>query len=230
MINLKKYEKRITSMLGEDGVILRIFDIIKTTNKYFVEFGANLKFDNTRYLREKHGWNGLYMDGNSDNELIKKEWIFKDNINDLFKKYDVPESFDLLSIDLDGNDYWIWKAIDSKYMPRVVIIEFNSNFPPNISKTIKYNSKHHWVEGSNYYGASLLALKKLGESKGYSLVHCVGKSNAFFVRTNLLPENCKNIPITTIFPKAIQAFCEKDMGIKKNKLKKLKQTWEWEEV
>lgn len=125
------------------------------------------------------------MDANGDGEKIKKEFITAENINQLLQKYRVPREFDLLSIDIDSNDYWVWKAIDN-YSPRVVVIEYNSCIPPNESKTIKYDPNARW-DGTDYFGASLLALAKLGKSKGYSLVYCESSGvNAFFVRNDLI--------------------------------------------
>jgi hypothetical protein len=88
------------------------------------------------------------------------------------------------SIDIDGNDYWVWKAIDG-YSPRVVAIEYNASIPSDKSLAVEYCANDGW-DGSNYFGASLLAMTKLGLSKGYVLVACdsVG-ANAFFVRQDL---------------------------------------------
>ena len=99
-----------------------------------------------------------------------------------------------MSIDVDGNDYWIWKALVD-YDPRVVVIEYNSSFPPNKYKVIKYNPKSRW-DGTKYFGASLLALTKLAESRGYVLLGCEAWGiNAFFVKKELIKENfeLKNI-------------------------------------
>lgn len=134
-------------------------------------------------------WDFLHMDcGDNLNPSIKKETVTTENINFLFKKYKVPKEFDLLSIDIDFNDYWVWKAIDG-YSPRVVVIEYNASIPPTESKTIIYNPNARW-DGTNYFGASLLALVKLGKRKGYALIGCEKKGvNAFFVRNDLIKNN-----------------------------------------
>ena len=107
--------------------------------------------------------------------------MYAENIESIFEEMKVPAEFDLLSIDIDGNDYWLWKAI-TRFKPRVVVIEYNSNYPPDVSWIMKYNPKHAW-EGGSHFGASLLALEKLGASKGYSLVGCDFYGvNAFFVQ------------------------------------------------
>ncbi|QUC64796.1 hypothetical protein NsoK4_00460 [Nitrosopumilus sp. K4] len=183
------FEKTIYSQNGEDGIIEFIFSQIGTTNKFFVEFGVNDgTICNTRYLFEKNKWDGLMMDDLPENQPhIKKEFITAENINQLFEKYKVPKHFDLLSIDVDYNDYWVWKAITG-YYPRVVIIEYNSSIPPNESKTVPYSATTKWDKNNktNYFGASLLALKKLGFQKGYTLVGCDSRGiNAFFIKNEL---------------------------------------------
>ena len=186
--NLNHFETKVYSQNGEDGILMAIFKKIRTTNKFGVEFGVGDGSErNTRYLCEQRGWTCLLMDP-ADNNLssIKKEFITAENINVLFEKYRVPNQFDLLSIDIDGNDYWVWKALDSRYSPRVVVIEYNAKIPPHESKTIAYDPNFRW-DGTDYFGASLLALVKLAQAKGYTLVGCERKGvNAFFVRNDCL--------------------------------------------
>jgi hypothetical protein len=181
-------ERNEYSQNGEDGIIEAIFSQIGTTNRYFVEFGAEDGMQcNSRWLL-RHGWTGLQMDGASPKpgSSIKQEFITAENINQLFAKYGVPKEFDLLSIDIDGNDYWVWKAIEG-YRPRVVVIEYNACFPAEVSQTIPYKADFVW-DKTDYYGVTLLALQKLGTQKGYTLIgtdpHGV---NAFFVLDELVP-------------------------------------------
>ena len=199
--NLNLFEKRVYSQNGEDGIIEYIFHKINTTNKYYVEFGAEDGSEcNTRLLRGKK-WRGLLLDRNSENKKInlKKEFITAENIEDLFIKYHVPKKFDLLSIDIDFNDYYVWKAIKN-YSPRLIIIEYNSSVLFNESKAVKYDSKRSW-DGTDYFGASLLALKKLGKMKGYTLICCdTNGINAFFVKKNL-SKNFKIREYSRIFKK-----------------------------
>ena len=185
--NINLWERKVYSQNGEDGIIERIFDIIGTTNKYFVEFGTqDAAQSNTRYLRDEKGWKGLLMDGEYENKEInlRKEFVTAENVEKLFRKYKVPKEFDLLSIDIDGNDYWVWKAIKN-YKPRVVVVEYNSKISKDKSRTIEYSKDFVW-RGTDYMGASLLALSKLGKSKGYRLLSCDNMGvNAFFVRGDL---------------------------------------------
>jgi hypothetical protein len=202
--NILNNKKSIYSQTIEDGVIEEIFKNIGTTNKYFVEFGAwdGMYLSNTANLRINKGWKGLLLEGDIEKSIdfnyITHAFITAENVNDIFKKNNVPKIFDLLSIDIDGNDYWIWKAIDEKsFNARVVIIEYNCNFPDQYkSLAIKYSPNLNSINPSeNYYSATIPALKKLGESKGYSLIFRVNLHNLFFVKTELLHNDDKNIPL-----------------------------------
>lgn len=189
-------ERREFSQNGEDGIIHAIFAMIGTTNKYYVEFGVEDGLQcNTRYLMTQKGWQGLLMDGSFENTQmnLQKEFITAENIEDLFRKYRVPDRFDLLSIDIDGNDYWIWKAI-THFHPRAVIMEYNAHIPPEKSVTIPYDPAFQW-DKTDYYGASLLALKKLGEEKGYTLLGTDRNGvNAFFVESSLIAGKFDPLP------------------------------------
>jgi len=184
-----RYERQISSQNGEDGILEAVFVKIGTTNKYFVEFGSGDTHEcNTLYLSRCKGWKGLWMDATylDRRGRVKQERITAENIEALFQKHHVPQEFDLLSIDIDGNDYWVWKAI-TNYHPRVVAIEYNSTIPPTESKTIPYDPNHMWDGSTNFFGASLLALKELGEQKGYTLIGCENSgTNAFFVKQELV--------------------------------------------
>ena len=189
------------SQSGEDGVLARIFESIGTTNETFVEFGAwdGQHYSNTAHLRLDHGWTGLLMEGDVERRsgLVHQEFVTAENINELFAKYEVPESFDLLSIDIDGNEYWVWKALRDHH-PRVVVIEYNVFFGVAVSKTMPYDPGHVW-DRSYYHGASLAALRKLGREKGYSLLHTDSYSpNAFFVQDSELPGSPMDLPIERV--------------------------------
>jgi len=201
LFDLQANEKKITSQNGEDGVIEAIFSAIGVTNRYFVEFGCEDAVEcNTANLLEQ-GWSGLLMDygGVSKNPKadVKKEFITAENIQHLFAKYEVPWEFDLLSIDIDGNDFWVWQRI--AHRPRVVIIEYNAHVPPNQSRTIPYDPTFQW-RGTDFFGASLLALKELGQQKGYTLLHCEQTgANAFFAANEVLPRDFRPRPIEDIY-------------------------------
>lgn len=202
--SLTKHEHRLFSQNGEDGIINEIFNRIGTTNKYVVEFGGGEGLENNSSLLILNGWQGLWMEANEKhfNTLrknfskyidegklqVKNSFIYAENIESLFKEANVPTEPDLLSVDIDGNDYWVWKAIEN-YSPRVVIIEYNASLGPCLNWTIKYNPEHVWNDRSIYYGASLKTLELLGKEKGYKLVGCTFSGvNAFFVREDLVKD------------------------------------------
>ncbi|MEK7563930.1 MAG: hypothetical protein AAB544_06090, partial [Patescibacteria group bacterium] len=159
LIHLRLFARRIPfierheySQNGEDGMIAAIFAMIGTTNKYFVEFGVEDGIEcNTRYLSKHKGWKGLLMDGSHENATLNlhKEFITAENIESLFAKHNVPKEFDLLSIDIDGNDYWVWKAV-THYSPRVVIIEYNACIPYEPPVMIPYAPAFQW-DKTDYY-------------------------------------------------------------------------------
>jgi hypothetical protein len=197
--NINYFEGKKYSQNGEDGILEFIFSLIGTTNKFFVEFGVESGIQcNSRFLIEK-GWIGLMMDGvDNINPLIKKEFVTAENINKLFRKYNVPKNFDLLSIDIDYNDYWVWKAIEG-YSPRVVVIEYNSTIPPDESLVVEYKPDALW-DGTNYFGASLLALYRLGKSKGYTLVGCDNHGvNSFFIKDDIIKGKIKKKSVGELF-------------------------------
>ncbi|MBA3239053.1 MAG: hypothetical protein H0T62_11995 [Parachlamydiaceae bacterium] len=189
LIDLSRFEKRVYSQNGEDGIIKKIFELVGFNTGYFVEFGVqDGKECNTRYIREAYGCAGLIMDGGYEDASInlQKEFITAENINDLFAKYDVPNEFDLLSIDLDFNDFHVWKAISNHYKPRVIVMEFNSSHQPSEDKVVPYDPNGCW-DHSNYFGASLLAMYNLGRAKGFSLVYVENAGvNCFFIRDDIL--------------------------------------------
>lgn len=199
--NLNRFEFSVYSQCGEDGIINEIFNRIGITNHYFVEFGAGNGLQNCTTALLLQNWVGLWMEaqqGNVDTIISKfsglilrhrltfrQVFITAENIETIFKDADVPQEFDLLSIDIDGNDYWVWSAIQN-YRPRVVICEYNGRFGPQIKWVMKYNPQHSW-SGTSYYGASLKSLELLGAQKGYRLVGCsLSGVNAFFVREDLV--------------------------------------------
>ncbi|CAF3228390.1 unnamed protein product, partial [Rotaria sp. Silwood2] len=190
----QQHEYRIFSQNGEDGILLWIFANIGTIHQppRFVEFGVqNGKQCNTRFLREHLGWQGLMMDVNNANLSInlRREMISPENINDLLAKYDTPATIDLLSIDIDFDDYFVWKSIlqANRFHSRVVVIEFNYEIPPNENRVVDPNQDSRRWTRTNFYGAGILALAALGRAHGYTLVYVEQNAvNLFFVRACVL--------------------------------------------
>ena len=197
---LEYYGFKVYSQNDEDGIIEEIFNRIGTTNKIFIEFGVENGLEcNSHYLLFK-GWRGLWIDGGETNVKTIRErfapviangklnvlraFITRENINELFVTGGVTGEIDLLSIDVDGNDWHIWRAINV-VKPRVVVIEYNAKFPPNCDWKQAYNRYHIW-DGSDWQGASLKSLELLGHKLGYQLVGTnLNGVNAFFVRKDL---------------------------------------------
>jgi hypothetical protein len=189
--NLLAYEKKIHSQNGEDGVIASIFEDIGLEFKISVEFGIGPNFRDRMYsnglegntvLLQKNGWHCEYWDVNEHppEYNVRREYISPDNINALIKKYDV-ENLDLISIDVDSVDFWIWAAFD--YSPRVVVIEYNANFLDyNAAFTIPNLKGHRW-DSTKYFGASYGALKRLGRRKGYLPVYSNGVNVIFVLKS-----------------------------------------------
>ncbi|MBV9988529.1 MAG: hypothetical protein JO301_12685 [Chitinophagaceae bacterium] len=198
---LNRFEFQAFSQFGEDGIIQEIFKRIGTTNKYFVEFGVEDGTEtNTTYLLY-NGWQGVWLDGSTEHTnsirsscakaiadkrlTVLTNFITAENIQSLFQQASTPAEFDLLSIDIDRNDYYVWKAIDA-YKPRVVIIEYNSIYRPGCHFVVDYDPAAMW-DGSSNTSASLEALYQLGLEKGYTLVaSSFSGVNAFFVRQDLV--------------------------------------------
>ena len=191
---LTGHELKVFSQNGEDGVLAEIFARIGTESRWFVEFGIGAGLEgNSVLLADVHGWHGLLIEGADDlyaqlaykyagfqKVVTRHAMVTAENVDQLMDEAGVPESFDLLSIDVDANDYWIWRAL-SAHRPRVVVCEYNGFIDPTTPLTQPYAPDKAW-DGSEYFGASLAALTALGRSKGYSLVHAdLTGTNSFFV-------------------------------------------------
>ena len=212
IFNLSDNEYRVFSQWGEDGIIQFLLKHIEIERKIFVEFGVeDYREANTRFLLKNNNWSGLVIDGSGDNlnrlrSQLQTYWMYnlkaveafitKDNINEILKDNGIIGEIGLLSIDIDGNDYWVWQAIDV-INPVIVIVEYNHRFGSDIAVTIPYDenfvrSKAHysWI----YFGASLKALCLLAKRKGYVFVGCNSNGvNAFFIRKDAKPDNIREV-------------------------------------
>jgi hypothetical protein len=192
MINLSNFERKIYSQNGEDGVTIKLIELIyngDNNNKYFVEFGVeDGKECNTRILREMYNWKGLQMDGGHHDEIInlKREFITRENVVELFRKYNVPENINLLSVDIDFNDFYCLHEIFKNYKCDIVICEYNATHLAHEDKIVIYDKNGRW-DSTNYFGASLLSLYKLAKKYNYSLLYCNKNGvNAFFVHNDII--------------------------------------------
>lgn len=211
---MEPYGFKVYSQNDEDGIISEIFNRIGTTDKRFIEFGVQNGLEsNCHYLLLK-GWQGLWIEGSKkycadlrrrfkpaleEGQLkLVNAFITTENINALFGGNGYKGQIDLLSIDIDGNDYHVWEALQV-IQPRVVVIEYNAKFPPECDWVMPYDAGYVW-DSSDRHGASLKALERLGRKKGYQLVGTnMTGSNAFFVQEILagdkfpLPANAENL-------------------------------------
>ena len=199
------------SQWDQAGIIKQIFRIIGVTNKYFVEFGARRpNILNSSYFRMHENWKGLLLDGNpkgdapnckglqngvlellekneSDRVILRQEFITKENVNQIFAKYDVPSSFDLLTIDIDRNEWHVMDGLDTDlFSPRVVCLEFSTYFRDNEDCVPKYNPEAVW-DGHAITNSSLVALNRLMTAKGYSYIAHASGEHAIFVKSDELP-------------------------------------------
>jgi hypothetical protein len=202
--DLHNSEFRVFSQWGEDGIIQSLIAQVAIDRPIFVEFGVeNYTESNTRFLLTNNQWSGLVIDGSEENiEYIRRDPIYwacnlkaecsfitRENIDGILVRNGISGDIGLLSVDIDGNDYWVWEAIRS-ISPRIVVCEYNSHFGPSAAVSTPYQPD--FVRGQAhfskiYYGASISALCRLAATKGYSLV--AGNSagnNAFFVRSDVL--------------------------------------------
>jgi hypothetical protein len=199
--DLSVHGRKVYSQGNEDGIIAEIFRRIAPTKKTFIEFGAESGFENNTRLLLEQGWRGLWIEANpafakrirracrsslrSGRLTFIEAFITTENINELILSSDLPRDIDLLSIDIDGNDYHVLAAITAA-RPRVICIEYNSSKPPPIDWVMAYDPAHRW-QSDDCFGASLVAFERLLRGKGYSLVGTsFPTANAFFVRDDLV--------------------------------------------
>lgn len=199
---LLRHGYKVYSQNDEDGIIHEIFKRIGIESRTFIEIGVEIGTECNTMGLLVDSWKGLWIEANSsgvayikkniipshlNNLVIKEAMVTIENVNNLIEEYATGQ-IDLLSIDIDFNDYWIWKAVDV-IKPRVVIIEYNALFGPHLSLTVPYDPNGRWDGVTNYFGTTLEALVRLGREKGYKIVGCnFSGVNAFFVRDDLIQD------------------------------------------
>ena len=203
LTRLNDAEFKVFSQFGEDGIIQHLLSLISIPDRTFVEIGVEDYGEaNTRFLLVANKWRSLVIDSNAAQiraiQASDLSWrcsltaqaafVTRDNINSLLKDAAIQGDIGLLSIDMDGNDYWVWEALTDA-SPKIVVCEFNRLFGCQLALTIPYHSDFVSTEAHLshfYYGASLPALTILAAKKGYSLVGCTSEGvNAFFVRDDV---------------------------------------------
>lgn len=197
-------EFKVFSQNGEDGIIQFLLRNVPIKVKTFVEFGVgDYAESNTRFLLRDDNWSGLIIDGSARNiALVRSEELFwrgtlraecafvdRENIDEIIRRNGIEGDIGVLSIDIDGNDYWVWEAV-SCISPRIVICEYNSLFGSKRKVTTAYDPlfvRHKAHFSGLYWGASIAALGELAAQKGYALVgsNTMG-NNLFFVRRDVV--------------------------------------------
>jgi len=206
----------------EDGITVALFERIGASTRRFVEIGAGVNGGNSGFLARECGWAGLMIEAQPDRAAtlrrrfapavsVVQSLVTRENVNTLIESQGFGGDVDLLSIDIDGVDYWVWENLTA-CRPRLVIVEYNPFLGPHRSVAIPYDpqfDRHCFsVPRDAYYGASLPALAKLGASKGYRLVLVEPRGvNAFFVREDLAGDlPVLSIDGATISPEAVADF------------------------
>ena len=212
LTNLQQFEEKIYSQNGEDGILIRLLLLIGSKFNSYVEFGVEHGAEcNSRILREYFGFQGLMMDGDNENDAInlRKEFITETNVLDLFAKYNVSLSFDVLSLDVDMFDYWILgRILGGSYRPRIIVVETNPTLCVNQAITARHYSRinslpltvvhpnmteqRRW-DLSRYAGANPAAFQQLGQQFGYEMVYCERCGvNCFLVLRSEMPQECQS--------------------------------------
>lgn len=198
--DLTRYELRVLSQNGEDGVIAEILARIGAGNRSFVEFGIGPGVQgNCVLLAEAYGWSGTFIESDPDdfNRLAERfaanrrvntlqEQVTPSRVEEIFSSAGVDPEPTIISIDIDGQDYWVWEQI-TNFSPRLVVIEYNGTLDPGRA-LVEPRGRHRTgpYDLGDDHGASVEALRRLGEAKGYRLVHTdLCGVNAFFVRDDL---------------------------------------------
>jgi hypothetical protein len=197
---INNYEYKKTSQNNEDGIIEFIFNRIELKKINFVEIGFDFYQNNSLNFLGKVN-KGLFIDGSEDKVIklksiitllypfnnigVIKKFIDKENLNSIIDDhFHNDEEIDFFSIDVDGNDYYLFENLEIR--PKVICIEYNFWYGPNVKCSVPYDKNFIWETGSTYSGASLNSLCELAKRKGYYLIalesHCV---NAFFIRSDL---------------------------------------------
>jgi hypothetical protein len=215
---LEAAEARVFSQNGEDGIILYLFSRIGVTDRRFVEIGIEDGREcNTANLAINLGWSGLMIDHDAAGVdtarrrfaarpetaatvTVEQAHVTRENIDAILARHGVGKELDLLSIDIDGNDLWVWEAVNG-VRPRIVVVEYNATFGPRRSVSVPYDPGFDRMArhpSGWYHGASVTALARLGARKGYLLAGCDSNGvNAFFVR-----EDCAGGAVAAVAPES----------------------------
>jgi hypothetical protein len=221
-------EFRSYSQNGEDGILLFILALVGMKTRRCVEICAGDGIEcNSANLILNHGFEGLLVDGDDANVATAnhfyglhrdtyafapravRQWIARESVDRFLREQGMAGEIDLLTIDIDGNDYWIWQAIEC-VSPRVVVVEYENAWGPDEAMTMRYDSGYVWrIEepGMPHSGASLAAFAKLARAKGYRLVGCQSRCfNAFFVRDDIGRDVLPEVPVASCLTSSMSVY------------------------
>lgn len=218
LYSLDEAEFRVFSQWGEDGILSWLFSCLKSVEDIFVEFGVeDYRECNSRYLLQSKNWRGLALEASESHakKIIQQPFYWRhdlkvaracvdrENINALLKRYEVAGDIGLLSIDIDGNDYWVWESCCVVH-PAVVVCEYNAAFGDRKLLVIPYSpefKRRHAHFSGLFFGASIRALIHLASRKGYTFIGTNSAGcNAFFVRSDLASEVVSRLETIRAFP------------------------------
>jgi hypothetical protein len=212
---LERYGFKALSQFDTDGILREIFRRVGEVDRSFVEFGTGQGVENNTVYLLCQGWRGVWIEGSETMHHAQRrffDWavragtltpvssfLTRDNINDVVQRAGLTGPIDLLSIDVDGNDYHLWEALTC-VEPRVAVVEYNAYLPAPLRWIMAYDPAYRWDQQSTYFGASLASLETLGKRKGLRLVGCdVVGLNAFFVREELCGDRFSDGDALTFF-------------------------------
>jgi FkbM family methyltransferase len=183
---LASSERSVHSQNGEDGIIATLVELTGAPH-VFVEIGAGSGTECNSRLPRTQGWQVFAFDGDPEgSEWVRRAFLTADNVNEVLRGAGVRPPVGVLTIDIDGNDYWVLRALDPALLPDVLVTEYNATLGPVDPLTVPYRAQRRW-DHSNYFGASLAAMASLAHWRGLELVYCDSTGvNAFFVRRELL--------------------------------------------
>tara|TARA_R110000822_G_scaffold41701_1_gene113454 strand:- start:1603 stop:2331 length:729 start_codon:yes stop_codon:yes gene_type:complete len=224
-------KERETSQGGQLGIFIEIMKRLGITKGSTLEFGSGdgVANNNTRHFY-LDGWDCAYIEARDDRyaSLCKNTPNAKklktiitcedgETLDDAVKELKLPEDLTLMAVDIDSNDYWVWKSLKNIH-PFIVNIEYNSNFEPYEKRTIKYDPKYVW-NGSNYYGASAGALCALAEEKGYVLIGYVTQLDLIFLRKDMYEKHKDKFDIVDVSEIKKQPLHPQKEGYEMEKIK-----------
>lgn len=205
LTGLGRFTHSTHSQCGQEGVLIELFKRLGIHSGFCVDIGARdgYSLSNTRILLDA-GWNGVLFECDQAawpprDPRVHAAAVTRTNVDGILTQHGVPTDFDLLNIDIDGQDYWVWKGVEAHH-PRVVCIEFNASLTPDKRCTVPEIDGFRW-DGTGYFGASFAAMVALGEAKGYRPVCQIAQQDIVFVDERALTSAVTELVGYTLIPR-----------------------------